>query len=145
MKKKKEEIPLAYFERSYVVLTVFLGVTALLIYLSYHWIAAFNPFGVVTAIPASFLVLQCLWLILNPYAIIYEDKFEIKKSLFSTKFWYYIDLKKVGESTPRGFSINYNDDDLEKISDFGIRPSHKKPFRDAVNHHVCKSLVERED
>lgn len=145
MKKKEPEVPLANFERSYVLLTVFFAVTALLIYLSYTMIEAFNPVGVVLAIPAAFLLLQCLWLILNPYAIIYKDKFEIKRSLFSSKIWYYLDIKSVGESTPRGFVIHYNDDDPERISDFGIRASHKKSFRDAVNHQVCKSLVERDD
>lgn len=145
MKKKKEDIPLAYFERSYVVLTAFLGITALLIYMSYAYFVAVNPVAIMIAIPAAILLFQCLWLILNPYAIIYEDKFEVKRTLFSSKIWYFIDIKKVGESTPRGFMIYYNDDDPERISDFGIRPSHKKKFRDAVNHHVCKSLVERED
>ena len=136
---------MANFERSYVLLTVFFAVTALLIYLSYTMITAINPVGVALAVPAAFFSFQCLWLILNPYAIIYEDKFEIKRSFFSSKIWYFLDIKSVGESNPRGFTIHYNDDDPEKISDFGIRASHKKSFRDAINHHVCKSLVERED
>jgi hypothetical protein len=83
--------------------------------------------------------------VLNPYAIIYEDKFEIKKSVIHNKVWYYIDIKNVGETTVYGFEITYNDNDLEKVTTAGIRSSHKDNFRKAVNHYVCKSLVERED
>ena len=83
---------------------------------------------------------------LNPFAVIYEDKFEFKKTMFSNKQWYFIDIKNVSEVTSGGFDIEYNDGDIEHISAFGIRPSHKKAFRDTVYHYVCKSLVvERAD
>ena len=73
-------------------------------------------------------------------------KFEFKKTMFSNKQWYFIDVKSVSEVTSSGFDIEYNDGDIERISTFGIRPSHKKAFRDAVYHYVCKSLVvERAD
>ena len=145
MKKRKEEVPIAYFERSYVVLALFLVITGVLVYLSFTYILNANPWGILLALPAAILVFQGLWLILNPYAIIYKDKFEIKKSFISAKMWYFLDLKHVGESTRKGFVITYNDGDGENISDSGIRLSHKKKFRDAVNHYVCKSFVERDD
>jgi len=158
VKKREEETPLAYFERSYLVIVVFIALTGLFGYLSVTWISEFDPeisrekgmqtrslIGVLMAVPAVVLAFQTLWLILNPYALIYEDKFEIKKSFFSSKIWYFLDIKKVSESSPSGFDIVYNDDDAEKVSVFGIRTSHKQKFRDAVNHYVCKSLVERDD
>ena len=61
--------------------------------------------------------------------------------MLSNKQWYFVDIKKVGEVEARGFKIVYNDDEVELISTFGIRASQKKKFRDAINHHVCKSLV----
>jgi len=95
----------------------------------------------VLGIPSIILIFHTLWVLLNPFAVIYEDKFEMKKTMFSNKQWYFIDIKSVGEVTAKGFKIVYNDDDEEIISTFGIRPSHKQVFRDAVNHYVCKSLV----
>ena len=100
----------------------------------------------VCGVPSLILIFQTLWILLNPFVIIYEDKFEFKKTFFSNKQWYFIDIKNVSEVTPKGFDIEYNDGEIERISTFGIRASHKKPFRDAVYHYVCKSLVvERAD
>ncbi len=100
----------------------------------------------VLGVPSTILIFHTLWVFLNPFAVIYEDKFEMKKTMFSNKQWYFIDIKSVGEVTVKGFKITYNDDEEEIISTFGIRDSHKKAFRDAVNHYVCKSLViERAD
>lgn len=101
---------------------------------------------IIYGIPFVFSFFLTLWLMLNPYAIIYEDKFEMKRSILSNKDWYFIDIKSVSEVDGKGFKIIYNDDDVERISLFGMKPSHKKTFRDAVNHYVCKSLViERAD
>lgn len=146
MKKKKEDIPLQYFERNLIVLLFFVVITGLFAFLTYSYFAAFHPLMFVLALPTVVLFFQTLWLLLNPFAIIYEDKFEMKKTMFSNKQWYFIDIKSVSEVTAKGFIITYNDDDEEIISTFGIRASHKKAFRDAVNHYVCKSLVvERAD
>ncbi len=95
----------------------------------------------ICGIPTVIMFFQTLWIMLNPFAIIYEDKFEFKKTMFSNKQWYFIDIKTVEEVNPKGFKIIYNDGDEEIVSTFGIRASHKKAFRDAVNHYVCKSLV----
>ena len=104
-----------------------------------------NPLGFVLGVPCILLAFQTLWMLLNPYSIIYEDKFEVKRSGLSNKMWHFIDIKKVSEINGKGFVITYNDDDEELISTWGIRPSDKQKFRNAVNHHVCKSFVERED
>lgn len=61
--------------------------------------------------------------------------------MLSNKQWYFVDIKKVTETESKGFRIIYNDGDEELVSTFGIRASQKKAFRDAINHHVCKSLV----
>ncbi len=146
MKKQKEDIPLQYFERNIVVILFFIAITALFGILTYSYFLAFHPLMFVLGIPTVILIFQTLWILLNPFAVIYEDKFEMKKTMFSNKQWYFIDIKTVSDVTPKGFTITYNDDDEEVISTFGIRGSHKKTFRDAVNHYVCKSLVvERAD
>ncbi len=145
MKKEKEEKPIEYFERSSVWVALCLAVSVMLCYYSYKFITEVNPLGFVIGVPTVLMVFHSLWLLLNPYAIIYEDKFEIKRSGLSNKIWYFIDIKKVSELNKSGYTITYNDDDQEKISTRGIRPSHKQKFRNAINHYVCKSFVERED
>ena len=141
MKKQKEDIPLHYFERNMLVVLLFLAITATFSYFTYAYFIIVHPLAFVLAVPAFIFAFQTLWLILNPYAVIYEDKFEIKRTIFSNKFWYFIDIKGVGDVNKKGFNITYNDDEVEPVSTFGIRASHQAAFRDAVNKYVCKSLV----
>jgi hypothetical protein len=141
VKKEKEEIPLHYFERNMLIVMIFVIITAILVYFTCSYFVQVHPLAFIFAVPASIFAFQTLWLFLNPYAVIYEDKFEIKKSMFSNKFWYFIDIKNVSDVSKKGFEITYNDDEKEVISTFGIRHSHKQTFRDAVNKSVCKSLV----
>ena len=146
MKKPKEDIPLQYFERNILFTLFFVGITGLLGLLTFSLWKDFNPMMFICGIPTVIMFFQTLWIMLNPFAIIYEDKFEFKKTMFSNKQWYFIDIKSVTEVTSSGFDIEYNDGDIEHISTFGLKPSHKKAFRDAVHHYVCKSLViERAD
>lgn len=144
MKKQKEDVPLQYFERSYLWMVICIAVTAALAFFVYRLIEDVSPWAFIAGIPALLMLFQTLWLILNPYAIIYEDKFEIKQSVIHNKTWYYIDIKNVSEANGAGFDITYNDDDREKISTTGIRASHRNEFRNTVNKYVCKSLVERD-
>jgi len=141
VKKRKEDIQLQYFERNVLIIVFSVVLTGCFCFLTYWYFKAFNPLMFVLGIPSIILIFHTLWVLLNPFAVIYEDKFEMKKTMFSNKQWYFIDIKSVGEVTAKGFKIVYNDDDEEIISTFGIRPSHKQAFRDAVNHYVCKSLV----
>lgn len=141
MKKEKEEIPLHYFERNLLIVALFVVITSVFSYFTYKYFILVHPLAFIFAVPAGIFAFQTLWLFLNPYAVIYEDKFEIKKSMLSNKFWYFIDIKQVSDVTKKGFDITYNDDEIESVSTFGIRNSHKQAFRDAVNKFVCKSLV----
>lgn len=141
MKKQKEDIPLHYFERNPLIIVIFLAITSVFSYFTYSYFVIVHPLAFVLAVPAVIFAFQTMWLMLNPYAVIYEDKFEIKRTLLSNKFWYFIDIKEVSGVTKEGFTITYNDDEVESVSTFGIRSSHKASFRDAVNKYVCKSLV----
>jgi hypothetical protein len=147
VKKREEDIPLQYFERNLIVILIFLTITGFFVFMAYRYYPQVqqNPFAILWAIPGVVFGFQALWLTLNPYAIIYKDKFEIKRTLLSNKFWYFIDIKNVSEIKGGGFEIEYNDGEVEKVSTFGIRASHQKEFRNAVNHYVCKSLVEDRD
>lgn len=141
MKKQKEDIPVHYFERNPLIMLIFLTITSVFSYYTYSYFVVVNPMAFVLAVPAVIFAFQTLWLMLNPYAVIYDDKFEIKRSILSNKFWYFIDIKSVGDVNAKGFNITYNDDEVETVSTFGIRSSNKQAFRDAVNKFVCRSLV----
>jgi hypothetical protein len=91
VKKPKEDVPLQYFERSYILLAVCIAATVALCYWVYTLIQEVSPWSFIAAIPAVIMVFQTLWLILNPYAVIYEDKFEMKRSVIDNKIWYGID------------------------------------------------------
>ena len=146
MRKTKEDVPLQYFERNWLFTLVFLTITAFFAYMAYVNYKVVSQLTIIYGIPFVFFFFMTLWLMLNPYSIIFEDKFEMKRSILSNRDWYFIDIKSVTEVDGKGFKIIYNDDDEERISLFGMKPSHKKKFRDAVNHYVCKSLVvERAD
>ncbi len=145
MKKEEEEKAMEYFERDWLILTLHVIGTIVLCYLCYHYIMAVSPLGFVIGVPAAIVSFQTLWILLNPYALIYENRIEVKKSMYRSKIWYLIDIKKVGELNKKSFRITYNDDDEEVIKIMGIRNSQLQKFRDAFNHHVCKSLVERDD
>jgi hypothetical protein len=94
--------------------------------------------------PALYADFQALLMILNPFALIYKDKFEIKKHLLNEKTWYFNDIKKVGEIHKSGFSITYNDDEIENIKLNGIRQSHINAFREALHKKVFLSLENRD-
>ena len=144
MKKKKEDIPLHYYERNMLFVGFFAAISAILSYFTYKYYIDINPRAFILGIPTIIISFQTLWLVLNPCAVIYEDKFEIKRTLLSNKFWYFIDISSVEELGSGGFEIVYNDGEREKVSTFGIRGSHQKTFRDMVNKYVCKSVVERD-
>ena len=145
MKKKEEDIPLHYYERNLLFVGIFVAITSVFSYFAYKYFVLVHPLAFILAVPSGIFAFQTLWLLLNPCGIIYKDKFEIKRSLFSNKFWYFIDIKSVGEVNKKGFDITYNDGEVESVSTFGIRQSHIQEFRDMVNKYVCKSLVEDRD
>ena len=149
MKKFEQiETPLLNIERHPLVLIIALVLDALFIYLTFITIfkkQAFevNPLGFFLFVPTLFICFQTLWLILNPYGILYEDRFEVKKSFLSLREWYFIDIKKVGDLKPKGFIITYNDDEMERIKLFAAKPSHKKLMQEAFVKAVNLSLDKR--
>lgn len=95
-------------------------------------------------VPTAILFFQVLWLIMNPFAIVFDDKVEMKQSLFHNKLWYFVDIKKVGENKKGKLYITYNDDEMEAMSLFGIRPSHTKVLKAEMEKMVSEHLKARE-
>jgi hypothetical protein len=141
--KNKDEEPKEYFERN-SALVIIMTVAALTIdWFSIKMLLDVNPWGTATAIPGLILTLQALWFIVNPYAVVYENRFEIKQSLLYNKEFYYLDAKSIAQKTSNSVQLIYNDDDIEQLPLIGMRDSHKQKFREALNDKIVESLKNR--
>lgn len=140
MKNKNEE-PKEYFERSIIVVAGVAIAGILLDWYSITMLIDVNPWGSATAIPGLFLTYQALWLIVNPYAVVYEDRFEIKQSLIYNREFYYLDARGFDTKSNK---LIYNDGDLQKLPLLGIRASHKKLFKMRLTEKINESLKNRD-
>jgi hypothetical protein len=83
VKNKSIEEPKMYFERNTIVILVMACLAIAADYFGYTILIQPNPWGIFLAILGLVLTMQTLWLILNPYTIVYDGKFEIKNIIFS--------------------------------------------------------------
>ena len=142
--KNKEEEPKEYFERN-IFLVVLVAVSGFFLdWLSITLLLDVNPWGTATAIPGLMLTLQGIWLIVNPFAVIYEDRFEIKQSLLYNKEFFYLDTKSINDKKTHSVQIIYNDGDLENLPLLGMRASHKQLFKDKLNEKIVESVKHRD-
>ncbi len=141
-------MPLANIERNPLVLLGSTALSAALVYLTYYTIfnkdvLQIKPVGFFLFVPTLIVSFQTLWYLLNPFALVFEDKLEIKQSLFHNKFWHYVDIKEVSSVKNGTFKITYNDHEIERMNLLGIKPSHKDLLREELNKQVQISLVKR--
>lgn len=142
--KNKDEEPKEYFERN-ILLVVTITVSGLLIdWYSIKMLLDVNPWGSATAIPGLIITLQALWLIVNPYAVVYEDRFEIKQSLMYNKEFYYLDAKAIDGKRAQSIQLIYNDGDFDKLPLLGMRASHKQKFKNRLAEKINESLKNRD-
>lgn len=143
MKNKREESK-EYFERS-IFLVVLVAVSGFFLdWLSITLLLDVNPWGTATAIPGLMLTLQGIWLIVNPFAVIYEDRFEIKQSLLYNKEFFYLDSKAIDDKKAHSVQIIYNDGDIENLPLQGMRAAHKKLFKDRLKEKIGESIKHRD-
>ena len=139
--KNKDEEPKEYFERS-ILLVATVAISGVLLDLfSIKMLLDVNPWGSATAIPGLILTLQALTLIVNPYAIVYEDRFEIKQSLLYNREFYFLDFRGFDEKSKK---LVYNDGDTENLPLLGMRASHKKLFKARLAEKINESLKNRD-
>ena len=139
--KEKDEIPLLNIERSPLILIISVLISMSIVYLGYVLLKDVNPWGFIIMIPAAIFSFQSLWLLLNPFAIIFRDKFTIRQSLFHHKDHYFIDIKKITKNKNGGLYITYKDDEVEKIGLFGIKNSHIQLLKIEVEKLIALPLV----
>ena len=142
--KNKEEEPKEYFERN-VILVVSVVLSSLVLdIVSVKLLLDVNPWGSATAIPGLVLSFQALWLLVNPYAIVYENRFEVKQSLIYNKEFYFLDAKALESNSMQKIHLVYNDGDLEKITLFGMRGAHKRLFKERLAEKINASVENRD-
>ena len=141
--KEKDEIALVNIDRNPFILIGSITLSVILVYFCYTFILDLNPWGFVLMIPATFLSFQTIWLILTPFAMLFEDKLEIKRSLFSNKMLFFVDVKKVEGIKNNCLFISYNDNDVDKIKLFGVKPSQLNNLKSEFEKHVALTLNKR--
>jgi hypothetical protein len=142
--KNDENEPKEYFERNILLVIAFLATGLFLDWLSIHLLMQVNPWGTASAVPGLVLTIQGVWLVTNPYAIVYDDRFEIKQNFVYNKEFYYLDAKRVESKKPGNLLVVYNDEETEKLPLFGMRASYKDKFRKALSENIAKSVVNRD-
>ena len=138
--KNKDEESKEDFERSILLVATVAISGVLLDWFSIKMLLDVNPWGSATAIPGLILTLQALTLIVNPYAIVYEDRFEIKQSLLYNREFYFLDFTGFDEKSKK---LVYNDGDTENLPLLGMRASHKKLFKAKLAEKINESLKNR--
>ncbi|MBS1652218.1 MAG: hypothetical protein JSU07_09435 [Bacteroidetes bacterium] len=138
--KSKEKVhqPIFNIERSISYILISLAFSALLCYLAYSNLLGkeadmVKPLAFFLPLPALFISFNTLWMLINPFAVFYKNKFELKQWLFSNKEFYFIDVKKAYVNSKGYLIITYNDDEFEKIKLIGIRSSHAKLIESEFN------------
>lgn len=113
-------------------------------WLSIHLLMNVNPWGTLSAVPGLVITLQGLWLLVNPYAILYDDRFEIKQNFIYNKEFYYLDARRLESRKPQSFTVVYNDEEKETLPLLGMRASHKDKFHHALADKIAISVSKRD-
>lgn len=142
--KNDENEPKEYFERNILLVITFLATGLFLDWLSIHLLMQVNPWGTASAVPGLVLTIQGVWLVTNPYAIVYDDRFEIKQNFIYNKEFYYLDAKRIESKKPGNLLVVYNDEETERLPLFGMRASYKDRFKKALSEKIAKSVVNRD-
>ena len=141
--KNEDEEPKEYFERNIVFVSFIAAIGLGIDYLSYYVLRGANPWGTLIAIPGLAISLQALWLAIHPYAIVYEDRFMIKQSLFYNKQFYFLDAKGIENNKSINLSMIYNDDDKVKLPLLGLRGANKELFYKKLQEKIANSVSNR--
>ena len=134
--KEKDDIALVNIDRNPLILLLSIGISTVLDYIAYTFILDLNPWGFIIMVPAVFLSFQTIWLLLTPYAMVFDDKLEIKRTLFSNKMLFFVDIKTIGAFKKGSLFVSYNDDEVDKINLFGIKSSQVATLKSELEKHV---------
>ena len=140
--KNDENEPKEYFERNVLLVVLLIGTGLFLDWLSVNLLLRSNPVGTLTAVPGLLFTLQGLWLLVHPYALIYNDRVEIKQYFVYNKEFYYLDAKGL-DSKGNKLQLIYNDGEKVSLPLSGMRASYKEKFRKALSEKIDQSVATR--
>lgn len=140
---EKEEKVIKHIERNPLFLSISILISASIVFMGYNMLKNMNPWGFIVLVPGSILSFQSLWWLLHPFALVFEDKIEIKQSLLHHKYRYFVDLKRISESKKGKIYITYNDDEMEGLNLFGIKPSHVSLLKSEMERSVSENIKAR--
>ncbi len=140
---EKEQLPLLNIERSPLFLGTTVLLSVLIVFFGYKLLEAMNPWGFVVMVPAAILSFQTAWWLLNPFAEVYDNRVEIKQSLFHDKIRYFVDITKTELRPKANLIITYNDEEVESLNLFGIKGSQLKTIQSEIDKSVKESLKTR--
>lgn len=143
-KTEKEEIPLINIERNPLLMILWLVVNAGLIYGSYLLFVEMNPWGFILMVPTVIMSFLTLWLLMNPFAVFFDDKLEFRQSFFNSSTLYFIDVKRVVDIKGNRLRVIYNDDDMDTFVLYGMKRSHAELLRKSLEDSVSASLLKRQ-
>jgi hypothetical protein len=149
VKKTPIENPVLYYERKPIITLVCWSLAAALCYWVYDSIfnqddlRTIHPISFFSVVPATIALYQALWFTVTPLAVFYDDRLELKTSIFQNKQWYFLDVKHVNEVSGNAFPIIYNDDEQELIRPIGIKSNHLKPLQESLKTFVYKAQFEK--
>jgi hypothetical protein len=135
VKKEVREQPELNIERSPLILIISVILALLLIFSTYRLFVDVNPWGFLIMIPALFYGYHTLWILLNPFAMVFRDRVEMKQSLFTNKQYFFNDIKRIQESSGRIYVV-FKDDDSEPLRLFGIQPAARAVLKKAFFEKV---------
>jgi len=127
------ELPEQNIERNPLFLLIYAALSLTLGYFTYHLFVLINPWGFVLMVPSVVLLFQLVWFLLNPFAQVFKDRVELKRTLFSNKCWYFLDVARVSQDKKGKVFITYNDSEVEPVNLFGIKKDHIPLFTEAFN------------
>lgn len=111
-------------ERSPAHLAFWIVFTLVLDYYVYYLFRTFSPLLFLLIVPAAVISFHTLWVLLNPYALVFKDRVEFKYSLFTNKKIYFSDIKKLARGKDGRLFLVYTDDEAEPLKLSGIKASH---------------------
>lgn len=140
---ENEQIPLLSIERSPIFLIINVFLSVLMSFFAYKLFEAMNPWGFVVMVPTTLLVFQTAWWLLNPFAQVYDNRVELKQSLFHDKIRYFVDITKTELSSKGILFITYNDEEVEALNLFGIKPSQSSLIQSVIDKSVAENIKTR--
>jgi hypothetical protein len=142
-KHRIDEEPIKNIERSPALLLSAVIISAGLCLLTWWLFKQVSPFGFLFMVPAVVLTLQTGWMLMNPFALIFERRLEIKQSWFQHTDRYFNDLDKVSANKKGEIFITYTDGEVEKLNVFGIRSKDKSALVESCDKQIRHTLTTR--